>query len=66
MGTEYHRLGDYIRPVDVRNRDLLVTELVGHTIEKTFISSVEIVIGTEINIVRLRKNVYLCSLKKRY
>ena len=35
--AEYKRLGDYIRPVDVRNRELKVTKLVGLTFEKTFI-----------------------------
>ena len=31
-----HRLGDYIREVDVRNRDLEVKKLVGLTIDKSF------------------------------
>lgn len=38
--TGYKRLGDYIREVDVRNRDLEVKELVGLTINKAFIPSV--------------------------
>ena len=37
---EYQRLGDYIREVNVRNRDLKVTKLVGLTIDKAFIPSV--------------------------
>ena len=32
--TEYKRLGDYIREVNVRNRELKVTKLVGLTIDK--------------------------------
>ena len=39
-GQNMKRLGDYIRPVDVRNRDLKVTRLVGLTIDKAFIPSV--------------------------
>ena len=38
--AEYKRLGDYIREVNVRNRDLKVTKLVGLTIDKAFIPSV--------------------------
>ena len=38
--TEYKRLGDYIREVNVRNRELKVTNLVGLTIDKAFIPSV--------------------------
>ena len=43
------RLGDYIRPVDVRNRDLKVTRLVGLTIDKAFIPSVANTIGTDLS-----------------
>ena len=46
---EYQRLGDYIREVNVRNRDLKVTKLVGLTIDKAFISSVANVIGTDLS-----------------
>lgn len=35
--TDYKRLGDYIREVNVRNRDLKVTKLAGLTIDKAFI-----------------------------
>lgn len=47
MGTEYHRLGDYIREVNVRNRDLKVTRLLGLSIEKRFIPSIANIIGTD-------------------
>ncbi len=46
---EYKRLGDYIRPVDVRNRDLKVTELLGLSIEKKFIPSIANTIGTDMS-----------------
>ena len=63
MGTELHRLGDYIRPVDVRNRDLKVTELVGLTIDKAFIPSVANVIGTDLsNYKVICREQFACSL----
>ena len=47
MATEYHRLGDYIREVNVRNRELKVTRLLGLSIEKRFIPSIANTIGTD-------------------
>ncbi len=47
--TEYKRLGDDIREVNVRNRELKVTKLVGLTIDKAFIPSVANVIGTDLS-----------------
>lgn len=61
--TDYKRLGDYIREVDVRNRDLKVTKLVGLTIDKAFIPSVANVIGTDLsNYKVIRKKQFACSL----
>ena len=63
MNTPYHRLGDYIREVNVRNRDLKVTKLVGLTIDKAFIPSVANVIGTDLsNYKVIRKEQFACSL----
>lgn len=45
--TNYKRLGDYIREVDVRNRDLKVTKLLGVSISKEFMPSIANIIGTE-------------------
>lgn len=57
------RLGDYIRSVDVRNKDLKVTRLVGLTIDKTFISSVANTIGTDLSNYRIiSENQFACSL----
>ena len=57
------RLGDYIRPVDVRNRDLKVTRLVGLTIYKAFIPSVANTIGTDLsNYKVISENQFACSL----
>jgi len=47
MTAEYHRLGDYIREVNVRNRELRVTQLLGLSIEKRFIPSIANTIGTD-------------------
>ena len=44
---EFKRLGDYIREVNVRNRDLTVTNPMGINIEKYFMPSVANVIGTD-------------------
>ena len=59
----YQRLGDYIREVNVRNRELKVTNLVGLTIDKAFIPSVANVIGTDLsNYKVIRKEQFACSL----
>lgn len=46
---EMKRLGDYIREVDVRNRDLEVAKLMGINIGKYFMPSVANVIGTDLS-----------------
>ena len=63
MKTEYRRLGDYIRQVDVRNKEQKVSRLVGLTIDKAFIPSVANTIGTDIsNYKIIRKKQFACSL----
>jgi len=63
MTAEYHRLGDYIREVNVRNKELNVTRLVGLTIDKAFIPSVANVIGTDLsNYKVIRREQFACSL----
>ena len=60
---EYKRLGNYIREVNVRNRDEKVTKLVGLTIDKAFIPSVANVIGTDLsNYKVIRREQFACSL----
>ena len=49
MTSTYKRLGDYIREVDVRNRDLSVTTLLGVSISKEFIPSIANTIGTDMS-----------------
>ena len=58
-----NRLGDYIRPVDVRNRDLKVTRLMGINIEKRFMPSVANVVGTDLsNYKVVSKGQFACNL----
>ena len=47
MKSNYKRLGDYIRQIDVRNRDLAVDNLLGLSISKQFIPSIANTIGTD-------------------
>lgn len=44
-----HRLGDYIREVDVRNRNLEVRKLLGVSISKEFMPSIANTIGTDMS-----------------
>ena len=61
--AEYKRLDDYIREVNVRNRELKVTKLVGLTIDKAFIPSVANVIGTDLsNYKVIQREKFACSL----
>jgi len=61
--NDYKRLGDYIREVNVRNRELEVKKLVGLTIDKAFIPSVANVIGTDLsNYKIIQKEQFACSL----
>ena len=46
---EMKRLGNYIREVDVRNRDLEVTKLLGVSISKEFMPSIANTIGTDMS-----------------
>ena len=45
--AEYKRLGDFIREVNVRNRELKVTNLLGVSISKEFMPSIANTIGTD-------------------
>ena len=47
--TTYQRLGDYIREVNVRNRDLKITNLLGVSISKEFMPSIANTIGTDMS-----------------
>ena len=61
--AEYKRLGDYIREVNVRNRELKVTKPMGINIDKRFMPSVANVIGTDLSIYKLvSKMQFACNL----
>jgi len=47
--AEYKRLGDYIGEVNVRNRDLKVTNFLGVSISKEFMPSIANTIGTDMS-----------------
>ena len=47
--AEYKHLGDYIREVNVRNRELKVTNLLGVSISKEFMPSIANTIGTDMS-----------------
>lgn len=66
--TGYKRLGDYIREVDVRNRDLKVKKLLGVSVSKEFIPSIANTIGTDMSsykIVKIRQFVYIEDTSRR-
>lgn len=52
----YKRLGDYIREVDVRNRDLECTNLLGLSIAKVFIPSIANTVGTDLRPYKIVKH----------
>ncbi|MBQ9435949.1 MAG: hypothetical protein IJU33_07475, partial [Bacteroidales bacterium] len=63
MKNETHRLGDYIREVNVRNRELRVTKPMGINIDKHFMPSVANIIGTDLSAYKLvYKNQFACNL----
>ena len=49
MREGYEKLGQYIAPVDIRNRDLSITNLLGVSIEKKFIPSIANIVGTDLS-----------------
>lgn len=66
--TGYKRLGDYIREVDVRNRELKVKELLGVSVSKEFIPSIANIIGTDMSSYKIIKHhqfVYIEDTSRR-
>lgn len=49
MKSNYKRIGDYIREVKVRNKDLSVNSLMGINIDKYFMPSVANTVGTDMS-----------------
>ena len=68
MKSNYKRLGNYIRQVDVRNRDLAVNKLLGLSVAKVFMPSIANTIGTDMSnykIVRQNQFVYIPDTSRR-
>ena len=68
MNTPYHRLGDYIREVNVRNSDLKVTNLLGVSVSKEFMPSIANTIGTDMSTYKIVKKgqfVYIADTSRR-
>lgn len=68
MKNDYKRLGDYIREVDMRNRKLEVTKLLGVSISKEFMPSIANTIGTDMSsykVVEPRQFVYIADTSRR-
>lgn len=47
LSTEYKKLGQYIRTVDIRNTDLVSMNLLGVSVKKQFITSIANTVGTD-------------------
>ncbi|MDF9610998.1 restriction endonuclease subunit S [Bacillus cereus] len=56
MKSNYKRLGDYIREVNVRNTELSVNNLLGININKFFMPSVANTVGTDMTKYKIVKN----------
>ena len=66
--TTYQRLGDYIREVNVRNRDLKVTNLLGLSVLKEFMPSIANTIGADMStykVVERNQLVYIADTSRR-
>lgn len=63
MQSNYKPIGDYIRLVDERNKELKISTLLGLSISKEFIPSVANTVGTNMrNYKIIRKNQFACSI----
>jgi len=63
MKSGYSKVGDYIREVNVRNYNLAITNLLGVSMEKTFIPSVANLNGVDLSVYKvLKKDQLACKL----
>ena len=63
MKSNYRSIGDFIKLVDIRNKELKDITLVGVSINKRFIPSVANIIGSDMtNYKIIKKNQFACSL----
>ena len=65
--AEYKRLGDYISEINVRNRELKVTNLLGVSISKEFMPSIANTIGTDMSTYKIveRRQFAYCPVTSR-
>jgi len=63
MKSNYSELGKYIQEINIRNSDLAITNLLGVSMEKTFISSVANLNGVDLSVYKVLRNDQLaCKL----
>ena len=63
MGSNYRKIGDFLRLIDTRNQGLRINKLVGLTVNKQFIPSVANIVGSDMeNYKIIRKGQFACSL----
>lgn len=63
MKENYKSIGDFIRVVNQKNKELEVTQLIGLSIDKCYIPSVANVIGTDLSTYKIiKRNQFACSL----
>lgn len=62
MKSNYDVLGNHIRLVDIRNKELVTERLIGINIDKYFMPSVANVIGTDLSKYKLiSKSIFACN-----
>ena len=65
MEKGYKILGNYIRLVDERNRNLAITKLLGVSINKKFIPSIANIVGTDLSNYKIVRTGQFASVKSR-
>ncbi len=62
MSSNFRRIGDFIRQVNIRNSDLSATNLLGINIDKYFMPSVANIVGTDLsNYKKVKFNQFACN-----
>lgn len=62
MKSNFEKLGDHIREVNVRNKDLSVSNLVGINIDKYYMPSVANIVGTDLSTYKIvEKGQFACN-----
>lgn len=62
MRSDYKRIGDFIRKVNIRNTELKVTKLMGINIDKFFMPSVANTVGTDMSKYKIvKKGQFACN-----